>query len=144
MQDYQIFESIRKHKKGGTLLGIHSGLEPIQINKYNDTFELLIVEVKVGSKNIRIITGYGPQECWDSNKRIPFCYAIDEEVSASELLGKSVIIAMDANSKLGPHIIPGDPYKQSPNGKLPAGIFNSHALCVVNGLTEKRKGIITR
>ena len=51
MRDYQIFESIRKNiENDGTLLGIHSGLEPIQINEYNDTFELLIVEVKVGNK----------------------------------------------------------------------------------------------
>ena len=90
------------------------------------------------------MTGYGPQECWDSNKRTQFFNAIDEEISASELLGKSVIIAMDANSKLGPEIIPGDPYRQSPNGNILAVIVNRHALCVVNGMKEKRKGLITR
>ena len=60
------------------------------------------------------MTGYGPQECWDSNI-FSFFFAIDKEISAFKLLGNSVIISMDANSKLGPEIIPGDPYRQSPN-----------------------------
>ena len=89
------------------------------------------------------MTGYGPQECWDSNI-FSFFFAIDKEISAFKLLGNSVIISMDANSKLGPEIIPGDPYRQSPNGNILAGIVNRHALCVVNGMKEKRKGLITR
>ena len=48
MQDYHIFEAIRKNKeKGGTLLGVHVGLEPVLISEYSDTFELLVVEVKI-------------------------------------------------------------------------------------------------
>ena len=55
-----------------------------------------------------------------------------------------MIIAMDANAKLGPTFIAHDPYEQSANGKLLAGIIERHALCVVNGLGEKTKGLITR
>ena len=63
MKDNIIFESIRKNKeKGGTLLGIQIGLKPVLVKEYNDTFELLVVEVKAANKDIRIITGYGPQE----------------------------------------------------------------------------------
>ena len=51
---------------------------------------------------------------------------------------------MDANSKLGPNYIPGDPYDMSKNGKVLDGIIDRHALCVVNGLTGKQKGVITR
>ena len=51
---------------------------------------------------------------------------------------------MDANSKLGPEYIHGDPYGQSPNGKVLAEIIDRHALCVANGLQEKREGLITR
>ena len=51
---------------------------------------------------------------------------------------------MDANAKLGPNIIPGDPYPQSQNGKVLAGIIDRHALCVANGLVNKRKGLVTR
>ena len=73
MQDYHVFESIRKNKeKGGSMLGIHVGLDPVLISEYNETFELLVVEVKVGSKSIRVITGYGPQENWLEKDKTPF------------------------------------------------------------------------
>ena len=51
---------------------------------------------------------------------------------------------MDANSKLGPNQIQGDPHLMSRNGKLLEGIIERHGLCVVNGLVQKRKGTITR
>ena len=145
MKDYHIFESIRKNKEqGGTLLGVQVGLKPVLIKEYNDTFELLVVEVNVANKNVRLITGYGPQENWDINERTPFYTALEEEIAAAELQGRSIIITMDANAKLGPDFIAEDPYNQSPNGKLLAGLVSRHALCVANGLTEKRKGSITR
>ena len=51
---------------------------------------------------------------------------------------------MDANAKLGPKYIQGDPHKQSTNGRILSGLVERHALCVVNGVKDKRKGIITR
>ena len=120
------------------------GLQPVLIQEHNETFELLVVEIKIANKEIRVITGYGPQENWESNERTPFYIALEEEIAAAELQGRSVIIAMDANAKLGPSYIEGDPYEQSQNGKLLAGIVERHALCVANGLTDKRKGVITR
>jgi hypothetical protein len=51
---------------------------------------------------------------------------------------------MDANAKLGPEFIAEDPYNQLANGNFLAGLVSRHSLCVVNGLTEKRKGSITR
>ena len=51
---------------------------------------------------------------------------------------------MDANSKLGSQYIEGDPHAQTLNGKLLAGILDRHAMVVVNGLDQKRVGIITR
>ena len=53
MQDFHIFESIRKNKeKGGSMLGVHIGLEPVLVSEYSDTFKLLIVEVKIANKAI--------------------------------------------------------------------------------------------
>ena len=46
---------------------------------------------------------------------------------------------MLTQSCLGPEIIPGDQYRQSPNGKILAGIINRHALCVVKGMFDKKK-----
>ena len=51
---------------------------------------------------------------------------------------------MDANAKLGPTFIAHDPYEQSANGKLLAGIIERHALVVANGIKGKLKGVITR
>ena len=47
MDGYEIFESIRKKKDGGTLIGVHKALKPMLIEEYNDTFELIVVEVNV-------------------------------------------------------------------------------------------------
>ena len=51
---------------------------------------------------------------------------------------------MDANSKLGPEIVKGDPHLQSQNGKILANIISRHALVVLNGADDKCDGIITR
>ena len=107
MKDYHIFESIRKNKeKGGTMLGIQIGLKPVLVKEYNETFELLVVEVKIADKDIRIITGYGPQENWIHTEKTPFYTTLEEEIASAELQGRSVIIAMDANAKLWSKFIP--------------------------------------
>ena len=54
------------------MLGVHVGLQPVLIQEYNDTFELIIVEIKVADKEVRVITGYGPQENWDLEERTSF------------------------------------------------------------------------
>ena len=145
LDQFVIFEAIRKGKKGGgSMLGIHVGLEPVLVSEFSETFELIVVEVKVGPKGIRVITGYGPQEHWNDDDKMPFFTTLEEEIAAAELEGREVLITMDANSKLGPSHIEGDPHEMSENGKILESIINRHALVVVNGLTEKRTGIITR
>ena len=145
MDQYIIFEAIRKGKQGGgSMLGVHVGLEPVLVRECNDTFEMITVEVKVGNRKLRIITGYGPQENWNEEEKMPFFTALEEEIAAAEFEGKEVIITMDANSKLGPEYIEGDPHPMSGNGKLLEQILIRHALVVVNGLKDKRKGVITR
>ena len=39
---------------------------------------------------------------------MPFFVALKEEISKVQLAGKSLIIELDANSKLGPEYVPGD------------------------------------
>ena len=126
------------------MLGIHIGLQPVLVKEYSDNFELLIVQIKAGNKDIIVITGLGPQESWRDEERLPFFTSLEEEISSAEYEGKSVIIVMDANSKLGPNLIPGDPHAISKNGRVFEGIIERHALCVVNSLIDKRKGTITR
>ena len=142
--EFQMFEAIRKKQKGGSLIGVHKNLDPILIEEYSEDFELLVVEAKLGNKDVRIISGYGPQENWKIEERMPFFRALEEEILKAKLLNKSIYIQMDANSKLGPEIVSGDPHEQSENGKILIGIIKRNALIVMNSSTEKCKGRITR
>ena len=145
LQGYQIFESIRKNKdSGGSMLGIHVGLQPVLVSEYNEQFELLVVEIIAGNQSTRVMTGYGPQENWDDRDRMPFYTALEKEVASAELQGKSTIIALDANAKLGQTYIPGDPHRMSKNGKVLSEVLERHALSVVNGIKEKCTGLITQ
>ena len=144
MENFTIFEAIRKKHNGGTIIGVHNSLKPMLISEYCDEFELIVVEIAAGKQQIRIISGYGPQESWNEQERLPFFLALDKEILKAELQGRSTIIQMDSNSKLGAEYIAGDPHKQSQNGKLLSDIIDKHGLIVTNGVTDKARGLITR
>ena len=119
-------------------------MQPVLVAEYCEQFELLVVEVQVANMSIRVITGYGPQETWENKDRLPFYIALEKEIVSAELEGKSIIIAMDANAKLGRDYIPNDPKTINKNGKVLAEITKRNALCVVNGLQDICTGLITR
>ena len=144
LNNFEIFEAIRKKERGGTIVGAHKALSPMLIQEYSDDFELIVIEIKIRNREIRVISGYGPQESWSEAERLPFFVALEEEIAKAELLGKSVIIEMDSNSKLGPQYIEADPHSQTPNGRILAGIVDRHNLVVVNGISDKCEGLITR
>ena len=129
IENMVVFEVIRNKKGGGTICAIHQDLNP----------KMIVVEV---DGNKRIITGYGPQENLNEDKRLPFFITLEEEIVKGAVAGKAVIIEMDANAKLGPKYIPGDPHEITPNGKLLAGIVERQHLVVVNG-SNMCKGKIT-
>ena len=139
-----IFEAIRSKCGGGSMIGVHGSLNPILISSYEEEFELLVVETKIGNQVIRFITGYGPQENWDEMQKLPFFIALDQEVGKAQSEGISVYISMDANSKLGPEYIPGDLHTMSKNGEVLAEIIEKNALIVANGLANKCEGSVTR
>ena len=143
IENFVTFEAIRKKKNGGTIVGVHEALKPILINEYNEPFEMIVVEIEAANKEIRLISGYGPQENWTPDKREPFFQALEEEIIKAELAGKSVLVEADFNSKLGKKFIPKDPHPQSENGKLLANIINRQNLIVANGLMTC-EGTITR
>ena len=144
VDNFAIFEAIRNKEGGGSMLGVHVALQPLLISEYSDTFELIIVEIKAGNKNIRVMTGYGPQESWDMNMKMQFYTALEEEIAKAAIVSKSVILRGDLNCKLGPQYIPNDPKIMSENGEILAGIMERNALIVINGLEGKCKGLITR
>ena len=72
IQGFEIFEAIRDKQKGGTMIGVHKSLNPMLVKEYSSDFELLVVEINIAQKNIRIVSGYGPQETWGEQDRLPF------------------------------------------------------------------------
>ena len=142
IEDFIIFEAIRKAKGGGTMIASHKDFGPKLIQEYEDDFELLVIEIKVEKKEIQVISGYGPQENWLEEKRMPFFLALETEIEKAVIAGKSILVEMDANSKLGNTLIPGDPYEMSPNGAILAQIVERHNMIVANGINTC-KGTIT-
>ena len=143
IENYVIFEAKRNKVGGGSLLGVHESMNPLLVSLYEVEFELIVVKTKVGNKEIRFITGYGPQEDWSDDLKAPFFVALDHEISNAQNSNKSVFLAMDANCKLGSEYIPKDPHKMSKNGEILGEIVDRNALIVVNGLS-RCEGVITR
>ena len=67
---------------------------------------------------------------------MPFFLALEEQIVKAELAGKSILIELDANSKLGPELIPGDTHAQSMNGKVLASIIDRHGLILGNSMKQ--------
>ena len=138
-----ICEAIRK-KEHGLMTGVHMAHQPVLISEYSDIFEMIVVEIRASDKEIRVINGYGPQENLDVGDRMPFFSTLEEEIVSAQMSNKSIIIQMDAISKLGKDIVPQDNHEQTANGAALAGIIQRNALVVVNSLENKVSGAITR
>ena len=81
-----------------------------------------------------MINGYGPSEDAPAWQRNQFFEKMDEELEAADINGCGAIIEMDANAKVGPEIIPGDPNSRSQNGELLLGLVKRRGLAIVNAL----------
>ena len=115
----------------------------VLIREGDDENEFLTVQAQLGDKSTRIITGYGVQEKENYTKRAQFFAKLKDEICSAEISGCSIFIELDAISKVGPNLIPGDPHEQSDNGKMLAKLIEDHDLVLVNG-SEICKGLITR
>ena len=143
LDDYVMFEHIRQNKGGGGLLtAVHKNLKPVGVGEESDV-EILVVQGVINNTKVRFINGYGPQENDEDEKRMKFFNKLDFEIKSSSLAGDMTCIQMDANSKLGPDIVKGDPDQQSKNGKVLEKVISDNNLIVVNG-TDLCNGIITR
>ena len=114
------------------MIRAHKGLTPVLIQEYNSDFELIVVEAIISDREVMIMSGYGTQECWPIEQRLPFVQALEEEITKAGLAGKLITVSFDANSKLGPERIPNDIHNMSPNGTVLAGIIKRHSLVVAN------------
>ena len=56
---------------------MHKSLDPILFEEYSEEFELIVVEVKLGNKDVRVMSGYWPQENWKVGDIMPFFRALE-------------------------------------------------------------------
>ena len=103
---------------------------------------MLVVEAQLLDKKVRFINAYEPQEDEVETSK-SFFAKLYEVVKSAKIAGTLICIELDANSKLGPAVIPGDPKRQSKNGKLILEVLKENSLTVVNG-TDLCTGVITR
>ena len=81
LDDYIIFEYIRKDKGGGGLLtAVHKSLKPVSISE-DDDVEILVVEGNINDRKTRFVNGYGPQETCNDETREKFFNRLDIEVN---------------------------------------------------------------
>ena len=74
----------------------------------------------MGSKDVRVISGYGPQKNWNLEEQKKNFRALEGENIKAKSNDKLVYMQLDAHSKLGPTIIP---HYQRVNGKFLAEIL---------------------
>ena len=144
-KDFVTFELVRKESGGGGLATmVRADLSPVWVSEGDDTTEVLVVEIHMEEKNIRIINAYGPQMCDSNEKKSKFWCRIQEEIREAAENHVGVILQMDGNLHAGSDIIRNDPNEINGNGKLFRELLRQNpSLWLVNG-SEKCEGDITR
>ena len=103
---------------GGLLIGALKDLQPNWVGQGDDQAEYIVIEVWFEGFPVRILNGYGPQECDDVERKKKFWESVDREVKNAVNAGAGMIIQMDSNSHLGPNLIKDDVNPQNKNGKM--------------------------
>ena len=106
MQGYITFELLRKNSAGGGLAILaKSDLNPVWISEGDDDVEILVVEIHIDGCPIRIINGYGPQECNSVERKSLFWSRLQSEVSDALEADVGIAIQMDGNLHCGSDIV---------------------------------------
>ena len=146
VEGYQIFEYVRQNKGGGGIaIGIDNECknEPLLVTQGEDGVEILVVEINVGEMQVRLITGYAPQETDNKEIIATFYSKLEQEIESSQSSNCGTIVELDCNAKLGNSVIDGDPHKMSDNGEMLMGIIQRQNMNLVNS-SDKCDGTITR
>ena len=133
---YQVFQLNRHGFGGGLLTAVHDDLAPVLVT-VDEEVELLVVQVKIGNKKIRIFNGYGPQEN-NPDESLNFWSALEKEIILSKQENCCILIQMDANAKLESTL-----HKMSENGRLLLNLVQQQNLFIFNELPIC-KGMVTR
>ena len=142
LNGYEIFEKQRSGQGGGLLTAVASDLEPILVSDGGEEDEILVVQAKVGSQEIRIINAYGPQED-EVQSSLSFWQNLEAEVICAADEKCSLIIQLDAHAKVGSPVLESDPNDQSNNGKLLMEMIKRQNLFLLNA-SDLCQGKITR
>ena len=107
IDDYTIFEKIRKKKEngGGIAIGCKEILKPVWVREGSEV-EALSIELFLKKFKIRFSTGYGFQENELIEKKNLFWEYFDNEVIEAEKSGSGLLIQMDGNFGLGAILFP--------------------------------------
>ena len=146
LENYLIFELVRKSKDGGggLAIGCIKELSPSLVREGDDNVEALSVDIFVKSMKIRCVAAYGCQESDLVERKLSFWKYLDEEVTQACTSGAGFVLHFDGNLWAGGEIIPGDPRAQNRNGKLFQEFLTRNPnLSVVNALSLC-EGLITR
>ena len=146
IEGYVIFEKVRTLKGGGGLvIGVKPKLAPIWVNEgEDDETETLSVVIKTKTKNIRVCSGYGPQNNAPEEAKDKFWEYVSNDLAEAMKNKEEYLIEMDANSYLGPNLLPKDPRKQNINGKKMEEFLNDNGNVVLLNASNKCEGTITR
>ena len=147
---YTVFSKQRTNGRGGGLLtAITECLPSIEVSESVE--DILVVEMKVGDRKIRVLNAYGPQEAQNSDERETnrnFWIEIEKQMIIAKDENCSVILQCDANAKLGRDIFPRDPHDQSINGSHLYDLVSRNNLFILNmdsnctgAITRKRKTV---
>ena len=63
LKGYRCYPTVRGDSGGGILIACIAALDPVLIHEGDSECEVLVVQISLQNKAIRIIAGYGPQEC---------------------------------------------------------------------------------
>ena len=99
----------------GLLTAVHKNPNPVSVGNDGED-EVLVVQADIKDNKVRFINAYGPQEDETESSK-SFFAKLDEEIKSAKVSGSLICMELDANSKLGSSVIPGDPKPQSKNGK---------------------------
>ena len=143
LKGYRVFPTVRGDCGGGLIIACLSSLDPVLTFEGDAECEVLAVHVTLKSKPLRIIAGYGPQECAPRIVRETYRNTIEEQIECAYLAGCMVLVAEDANAKLGQDWIKNDPHIMSENGRLLADMIHRQHLLLVNSSDKCEGGPIT-
>ena len=143
LDGYQTFELNRDGCGGGLFTAIDENLSPVLIRTGEDKTEIMVTQISLAGLNVRILNAYGPQEGANKDDILTFWHNLEKEIMDAKSENCGVLIELDANAKLGPSIIQGDPHEMSENGEIMFNIVKRHNLTIANA-TDKCSGTITR